>query len=81
MVTLNSYIDLINKEDENVVDQSIDYSYFKFFDPKYTQNTNMFFMKSEFSLSDNVFDVFGKFETYNSFIESNKQHDYFKQIA
>ena len=36
LVTLNAYIDLINKEDENVVDHSIDYTYYKFFDPKYT---------------------------------------------
>ena len=45
-------------------------------DPQSTQGTNMFFMQSEISLKDNVWDIFDQYETEEPMFETSKSINY-----
>ena len=63
-----------------MVTYQADVTYFKFIDPKVTQNTNMFYMRSRVRLQDNSFDIFDLYQEEFDIFEQAGRYDYTQRM-
>ena len=59
LLAIKGLASLINRDKDEVVEFTIDQTFFRILNPQIIQNTNMFFKKSIIHLDDYMFDVFG----------------------
>ena len=67
---------LENAQAEEVISYTADLSYVKFVDPNVEQHTNIFFMSSEITYSDNIWDIFDFSEKTQPLYEISRMVDY-----
>ena len=70
----NPSLDDVDSND--VIRYTPDLSYVKYVDPQIEQQTNIFFMKNEISLNDNILDIFEMDERTEELFEISRMVDY-----
>lgn len=56
-------------------------TFFKFIHPELNQSTNVFYMKSQISLNDNIFDIFEQNDVTIDLFQESGRFDYIEKIS
>ena len=68
---LTAHPTLADSDDGEILKYATEQTYFRFLDTYYEQSTNIFFMESKFSFSNNLFDIFLADDIEEYFFEEN----------
>ena len=76
--TLKAHASILNKESQgnNVIEYSVDQTYFRYIVPNLTQSTNYFFKQSEVVINDSLFDMLNSHEKSYQMYEEKVRDNY-----